>query len=257
MEPIVEAKSVDIIRSNDLVIQQATFTINKGDYVGIVGPNGGGKTTLLLAIVGFLPIQRGTIRLFGKNISSFSQWEKVAYVSQGAINFDNNFPLTVRELVGLGRINRRNIGRKLTSTDWEAVDESLEIMAVNDLANKRIGNLSGGQKQRVFVAKALVRHPDVLFLDEPVAGIDASTLEKFYKTLSDLNAKKNITIVIVSHDLSTVFCRMSKLICVNRQVYISDITKGMDPNNILKKVYGEHFHFVFHEHTCEGVFNHE
>jgi zinc transport system ATP-binding protein len=257
MEPIVEAKSVDIIRSNDLIIQQATFTINKGDYVGIVGPNGGGKTTLLLAIVGFLPIQRGTIRLFGKNISSFSQWEKVAYVSQGAINFDNNFPLTVRELVGLGRINRRNIGRKLTSTDWEAVDESLEIMAVNDLANKRIGNLSGGQKQRVFVAKALVRHPDVLFLDEPVAGIDASTLEKFYKTLSDLNAKKNITIVIVSHDLSTVFCRMSKLICVNRQVYISDITKGMDPNNILKKVYGEHFHFVFHEHTCEGVFNHE
>jgi zinc transport system ATP-binding protein len=257
MKPVVEATSVDVMRSNDLVIQQATFTINQGDYVGIVGPNGGGKTTLLLAIVGFLPIQRGTIRLFGKNISSFSQWEKVAYVSQEAINFDNNFPLTVRELVGLGRINRRNIGRKLASTDWKAVDESLEIMAVSDLANKRIGNLSGGQKQRVFVAKALVRQPDVLFLDEPVAGIDASTLEKFYKTLSDLNAKKNITIVIVSHDLSTVFCRMSKLICVNRQVYISDITKGMDPNNILRKVYGEHFHFVFHEHTCEGVFNNE
>ena len=257
MEPIVEVTDVNVMRSNSLVIQQATFTINKGDYVGIVGPNGGGKTTIILAMLGFLPIQKGAIQLFGEHISSFSQWERVAYVSQGAINFDTTFPLTVRELVGLGRIHRGNIGRKLTTNDWEAVDESLEIMAVNDLAYKRIGNLSGGQKQRVFVAKALVRHPDVLLLDEPVAGIDATTLEKFYKTLSDLNEKKKLTIMIVSHDLSTVFCRMSKLICVNRQVYISDITKDMDPNTILKKVYGEHFHFVFHEHACEGVFNHD
>ena len=130
-------------------------------------------------------------------------------------------------------------------------------MGISEIANKRIGNLSGGQKQRTFVAKALVRNPEIIFLDEPVTGFDANTLEKFYKKLSDLNSKKEITIIIVSHDLSAIFCRMSKLICVNKDVYISKISKDTDPNNILKKVYGEHFHFVFHEHTCKGVFERE
>ncbi len=256
-EAIVEVNNVDVIRSNDIVIKNADFSINRGDYVGIVGPNGGGKTTLLRAILGFLPIKNGSIRLFGKDVTAFSQWDRIAYVSQGAINFDNSFPLTVRELVALGRINRSNLGRKLKSADWLAVDAALELMGVLDLAHKRIGNLSGGQKQRIFVAKGLVRDPEVLFLDEPVAGIDAGSLETFYKKLSDLNSKKGITIIIVSHDLSAVFCRMSKLICVNRDVYISKITKDIDPNKILKKVYGEHFQFVFHEHACKGVFDHD
>jgi zinc transport system ATP-binding protein len=256
-EVVLEIEDLNVKRSNEIIIKNANFTIDRGDYVGVVGPNGGGKTTLLHAILGFIPISQGKIKLFGKNILSFNNWERVAYVSQEAINFDNNFPLNVRELVGLGRINRNNLGRKLKNIDWVAVDESLELMGVKDLANKRIGNLSGGQKQRIFVAKALVRNPDIIFLDEPVAGIDASTLEKFYQKLSDLNSKKDITIIIVSHDLSAVFCRMSKLICINRDVYISNITDEIDPNVILKKVYGDHFHFVFHEHNCKGVFNNE
>jgi zinc transport system ATP-binding protein len=130
-------------------------------------------------------------------------------------------------------------------------------MGISDLAKKRIGELSGGQKQRVFVAKALVRNPEVLILDEPVAGVDATALESFYKKLSDLNTDKGITILIVSHDLTAVFCRMSKFMCVNQQVYLSDISKDSDPNVILKQAYGEHFHFVFHEHRCKGDFDHE
>jgi zinc transport system ATP-binding protein len=254
-EKIIEIKNVSIYRSNDLIIKNANFSISRGDYVGIVGPNGGGKTTLIQAILGFIPVKKGLIRLFGENIKSFSQWERIAYVSQNAINFDNKFPLTVRELVALGRINKKNIGRKLNINDWKIVDESLKFMGVSNIANKRIGNLSSGQKQRIFISKALVRNPEIIFLDEPVAGIDASTLEKFYKKLSDLNSKKNITIIIVSHDLSAVFCRMSKLICINRDVYISDIKENIDHNSILKKVYGDHFHFVFHHHTCKGVFS--
>ncbi len=254
---VLEIQHVDIVRSKDLVVEDASFSIEQGDYVGVVGPNGGGKTTLLLAILGFLPIKKGSIQLFSQNINTFSSWERIAYVSQGATYFDSNFPLTVQELVSLGRIQRTNIGRPLKKIDWEAVDESLQLMDIQDLASKRIGTLSGGQKQRAFIAKALVRNPEILILDEPVAGIDATSLENFYKQLSDLNQQKNLTILFFSLDLSAVFCRMKKLLCVNKKVYLSDITKESDPNVILKKVYGEHFHFVFHKHECKGDFHHD
>lgn len=256
-EPVLEFKNVDIAREKDLIIQNATFSINASDYIGIVGPNGGGKTTLLLAILGFLPIKKGSIRLFSKDINHFSDWHRIAYVSQGAIHFDSFFPLTVKELVGLGRITKSNMGRRLHKHDWTAVNQSLKTMGIEDIAHKRIGSLSGGQKQRMFIAKALVRNPEILILDEPVAGIDATALENFYKLLSDLNRTQKITILIVSHDLSSVFCRMTKLLCVNKNVYISDIKADIDPNATLKKVYGEHFHFVFHNHDCKGVFPHD
>ena len=178
----------------------------------------------------------------------------MAYVSQNAINFDPSFPLTVKELVGLGRVNRRNLGRRLGREDWDEVEKAMQLMGMTDISERRVGELSGGQKQRAFVAKALVRNPEMIFLDEPVAGVDASTQEKFYQKMSDLNSKKGITILIVSHDLAAVFCRMSKVICVNREVNVSEITPGEDPNKILRKAYGEHFHFVYHDHKCEGEF---
>jgi len=255
--PVLEVSNLQVVRANSVAIDDANFTINQGDYVGIVGPNGGGKTTLLLALLNITPRTKGTIRFFGQDIESFSHWEKVAYVPQNAINFDSQFPLTVRELVALGRVNRRNLGRTLKRTDLEAVDDALEFMGISDIANRRIGQLSGGQKQRVFVAKSLVRNPEIILLDEPIVGVDAKTQEKFYKKLSDLNIKKGITIMLVTHDLTAVFCRMSKVMCINRLVNVSEITEDLKPEEVLSKVYGEHFHFVFHEHECKRVFEDE
>ncbi len=255
--PILEVSDLQVNRSNSVVIEHANFTIQKGDYVGLVGPNGGGKTTLVLAILNILPRTKGIIRLFGQDIKSFSDWEKVAYVSQNAINFDAQFPLSVRELVALGRVNRSNLGRRLKEADWKAVDDILEFMGISDVANRRIGQLSGGQKQRVFVAKSLVRKPEIILLDEPIVGVDAETQEKFYKKLSDLNIEKGITILLVTHDLTAVFCRMSKVMCVNRLVNVSEITESLKPEEALKEVYGDHFHFVFHRHECKRVFKDE
>ena len=256
-QAVLEVSNLSVARANDLVIDNASFTIHKGDYVGVVGPNGGGKTTLLLALLNSLPKKKGTIRLFGQDIETFSSWEKVAYVPQHAVNFDAHFPLSVRELVSLGRINQKNIGKPLKHSDWKAVDDALEFMGITEIANKRIGQLSGGQKQRVFVAKALVRNPEIILLDEPIVGVDAKTQEKFYKKLSDLNVQKNITIMLVTHDLTAVFCRMSEVLCVNRWVNVAEITKDTQPNDVLRKAYGEHFHFVFHKHECKRVFEDE
>ncbi|MBM3291344.1 metal ABC transporter ATP-binding protein [Candidatus Bathyarchaeota archaeon] len=256
-EVVIDIQDVDISRNGDKVITSANLQIFKGDFVGVVGPNGGGKTTLIKTILGLIPRQKGTIKLFNHPIDSFKDWRRIAYVSQESNNFDKDFPLTVRELVGLGRINRSNLGKGLKSEDWKRVDELLKFMSISDLANKRIGQLSGGQKQRVFVAKAMVRDPEILFLDEPISGVDPETQERFYMKLSDLNTKTRVTILDVSHDLSAVFCRMGRVVCVNREVNVADINDEEKFSDVLKKAYGEHFRFVFHEHMCEGLFEND
>ncbi len=253
-EAVIEVDGLNVDRGGRRVIEDATFTVSRGAYMGIVGPNGGGKTTLLQAILGIIPRESGSIRILGTPIEEFDEWSRLAWVSQHSISFDEKFPINVRELVGLGRINRSNLAKPLRKEDWAKVDEVLGFMGISELADRRVGHLSGGQKQRVFVAKALVRDPEVLILDEPVAGVDAEAQELFYMKLSDLNGRQGTTILIVSHDLAAVFCRMSDVMCVNRRVYTSPISPESDPNEVLQKAYGEHFHFVFHEHTCEGLF---
>jgi zinc transport system ATP-binding protein len=255
--PVLEVKNLDVNRDGERVIEDANFSVNPSDYVGIVGPNGGGKTTLLSAILNFLPVTNGSIRLFGVDIAKFGSWEKIAYISQHATSFENQFPLTVRELVSLGCIRKGNVGRRFRREDWAAVDDSINFMGLSDVTDKRIGQLSGGQKQRVFVAKALARKPELIFLDEPIVGVDSNAQERFYKKLSDLNTERQTTILIVTHDLASVFCRMSKVLCVNKKVEVAQITDELDANLLLKRAYGEHFHFVFHRHECKGVFENE
>lgn len=255
--PILEVKDLNVSRNGEQVIEQANFAVEKGDYVGVVGPNGGGKTTLLSTILNLLPYSSGSIRLFGEDIARFAAWEKIAYISQHATSFESSFPLTVRELVSLGCIRKGNIGRRFIREDWKAVDDSIDFMGLTDVADRRIGQLSGGQKQRVFVAKALARNPELIFLDEPIVGVDSDAQERFYKKLSDLNTERKTTILIVTHDLTSVFCRMSKVLCVNKRVEVAQITEGLDADRLLKRAYGEHFHFVFHKHECTGVFSHE
>lgn len=251
--PVLEVRHLAVTRRGARVLRDVTFTIHRGDYVGVVGPNGGGKTTLIRACLGLLPRAEGSIRLFGQPLESFTAWDRIAYVSQDAINFDPHFPLTVRELVSLGRASGRNLGHRLSGHDWAHVDESLELLGLGEMASRRIGQLSGGQKQRMFVAKALVGEPEILFLDEPAAGIDASAQEAFYHRLGRLNRQKGITILIASHDLTAVFYRMSEIMCVNREVNVAPITDEEAMEAILRQAYGEHFHFVFHDGQGRGV----
>lgn len=255
MTAAIEVDGVTILRDGVPVVEDATFTVEEGDYVGVVGPNGGGKTSLVHGILGILPLESGDIRLFGRSVAAFQEWGRVGYVAQDATDFDAAFPMTVRELVGLGRLRRETMGRPLSAEDWEHVDRALALMDLAPLQHRRVGRLSGGQKQRVFVAKAMVRDPDLLILDEPVTGVDLRTQEEFYGLLSRVNRERGTTILMISHDLATVFCQMSKVACVNRKVHFAPITPELDEGEFLKKAYGDHFTFVFHKHTCE--FDHD
>jgi zinc transport system ATP-binding protein len=251
--PPIRVENLEVRRAGAVVIEKAAFTIEKGDFVGIVGPNGGGKTTLVQAMLGLLPRTKGEIWMYGVRLHEFRDWEKVGYISQDATNFDEKFPLTVRELVGIGLVSGKNTGRPLRAADWKRVDEELQFMGIDDVAAKRVGELSGGQRQRVVVARALVRKPDLLVLDEPERGMDATSLERFYGKLSELHRERGVTVMVVSHDLSTVFCRMSRVLCVNKVVYSSGVD-GHTEEDVLKKVYGEHFNIVYHRHECREDF---
>jgi zinc transport system ATP-binding protein len=252
--PPIRVENLEVKRGGAIVIEKANFTIESGDFVGIVGPNGGGKTTLVQAMLGLLPRSKGEIWMYGVRLHEFRDWEKVGYISQDATNFDEKFPLTVRELVGIGLVSGKNTGRPLRAGDWKSVREELGFMGIADIAEKRVGELSGGQRQRVVVARALVRKPELLVLDEPERGMDATALEKFYGKLSELHRERGVTVLVVSHDLSTVFCRMSRVLCVNRVVYSSNVD-GHAEEDVLKKVYGEHFNIVYHRHECKEDFH--
>jgi len=251
--PAIRADRLEVVRGGAVVVEDASFSIERGDFVGIVGPNGGGKTSLVQAILGLLPRSKGEIWIEGLRQHEFRGWDRVGYVSQDATSFDERFPLTVRELVGIGLVSRKNMGRPLRAADWKRVDEELDFMGISDIAKRRVGELSGGQRQRVVVARALVRNPDLLVLDEPERGMDASALERFYGKLSELHRERSTTVIVVSHDLSTVFCRMSRVLCVNRVVY-SSCVDGSTEEAALKKVYGEHFNIVYHRHECTERF---
>ncbi len=251
-ENIVEVKNVSVQYDGNTVLDHVSLDVMKGDVLGIVGPNGGGKTTLLNAVLGNVRLSSGSVKLFGVEQSKFKEYQRIGFVAQHAIQFDPLFPATVEEIVGLGCLSRAKIGRRLNKTDRQAVKEAMDAVDIASIRRKKISELSGGQKQRIFVAKALVRKPDLLIFDEATSGLDASIQDRFVQMLKDLKQERGVTVITVSHDISSVMCQANKLAIVNRRLEFTEIDQGTDPSKALREAYGEHFTFVFHNEreTC-------
>jgi zinc transport system ATP-binding protein len=245
-ESVLEVTDLTVKYGDVVALEGVSFSVAKGDVVGIVGPNGGGKSTLLKAILGSVPITSGRISLFGQDSSKFHSFERIGYVSQNAIQFDPIFPATVREIVSLGCMGRKRLGRRLSRAEKESVSKALEIVDLHKLADRQISHLSGGQKQRIFLAKALVRKPELLILDEATAGLDICIQDRFIQLVNKLRKEAEVTVMTVSHDLSGVLCQANRLAVVNRKIYYQDIGPGTDPNKALRDAYGEHFTFMYH-----------
>ncbi|MEM2839897.1 MAG: metal ABC transporter ATP-binding protein [Thermoplasmata archaeon] len=246
MEKVVELEHVNVDFDGNRILEDVTFDVSKKDIVGIVGPNGSGKTTLLNAILGNIRTSSGRIRLFGEDISTFKDFDRIGYVSQHAIQFDPVFPATVEEIVSLGCISREKLGKRLSAKDREEVKSAMELVGISDLGDKKISNLSGGEKQRVFIAKAIVKKPDLLILDEATTGLDVCIQDRFISLLRKLRNERDMTVMTVSHDISGVMCQANKLVVVSRRVQCMDITPTADPTPLLRDAYGEHFTFVVH-----------
>ncbi len=224
-ENIIELKNISFSYGDDAVLNNLSLEVYKGDYLGIIGPNGGGKTTLIKIMLGLLPA-RGEVRLFGKDIREFKEWSKIGYVSQRATQIDMSFPITVSEVVSMGRYAMKGIFRFLNAEDRKKVVEALREVEMDGYQNRLIGDLSTGQQQRVFIARALAGEPEVIVLDEPTVGVDLKTQEQFYTLLRNLNREKHITLILASHDLDVIEREATGLICINRSVAYCGSVKG-------------------------------
>lgn len=245
---IIEINDVSFAYNEEKVIEHINLNVHQGDYLGIIGPNGGGKTTLLKIMLGLLKPNSGTVYLFGQDISNFKHWSKIGYVPQKVVNFDINFPATVYEVASMGRYGKRGLFHQLNKKDKTIIDESLKQVEMLEYKNRIIGDLSGGQQQRVFIARALATQPEVIFLDEPTVGVDINTQESFYKLLKTLNQKLNLTLILISHDIDVVAHEATELACVNKTLMYDSTPQDFFKNDGLKKLYGNQVKFVLHNH---------
>lgn len=217
--PLIEIKDISFEYEETKALDNISMKVEKGDFLAILGPNGSGKSTLLKIMLGLIKPSKGSIKLFGVDSKNFKNREWIGYVSQKSNSFNSGFPATVEEVVAGGLAKKAGLFRRLPKTVEEDVLEALKSVGMEGFLDRSIGELSGGQQQRVFIARALVAKPKMLILDEPTVGIDHQNVQAFYDMLAALNREKNITLVMVTHDVDTVTDRISHVACLNQTIH--------------------------------------
>ena len=216
-ELLVEARGLSYAYGSTPVVDDVDLTVGRGEFVALVGPNGSGKSTLLRVLLGALRPSRGSVRLLGRPSNEVADRWRIGYVPQRP-TLAPDVPATVREIVTTGRLARRGWWRPLRSVDVAAVGHALESVGLDDLADHPIAQLSGGQQQRAFIARAFASEPELLVLDEPIAGIDAESQRRFKESLVHLIGEHGAGVLLVSHELSAVADVIDRVIVLKRRV---------------------------------------
>ncbi len=246
--PLISVENVSFRFQGLEVLRNVSFSISRGDFLALIGPNGSGKTTLIRLILGILKPTGGRVVLMGEEAGQFTQWRRIGYVPQKATHLDPYFPASVREVVAMGLLSRKHFPRLLTRQDEAFIDRALEQVDMKELKSRRIGELSGGQQQRAFIARAIVNGPDVLFLDEPTAGVDADTQTRFYDMLADLNRNKGLTIALITHDFGIMTKHVNRVACLNQSLFFHGTHEDFCSSSVVQEIlHGEH-HLICHRH---------
>jgi len=232
------------------VVRDINFSITPGEFAAILGPNGSGKTTLMRLALGLLKPTSGQVLLFGEPAETFTDWQKIGYVPQRTQATESRFPASVREIVNFGSYSGFNPLSILKRKKSNQVDEAMEMAGIAYLASRRVSDLSVGQQQRMLIARSLVRRPDLLVMDEPVAGVDAAGEEQFHTMVRRLNRDLGITIVMVSHDIGAVMREATTCACINRDIVFHGPVHQLDAE-ALSGLYGFPVDVLMHddEHT--------
>ncbi len=244
-EPVVEFRDVCFSYNGQEVLHNVSLEIPEHAMAAVVGPNAGGKSTMLKLALGLLKPRFGQVRVFGKPPETARR--RIGYVPQ-TFEFDSSFPITAGEVVLMGRIDR-HWGGPFWRSDRRAVDQALDRVDMLDRKKRHFAQLSGGERQRILIAQALVSEPDLLLLDEPTSDVDARVEARLYELLHELN--EHLTIVLVSHNLTVVTRHASHIICINR---ISSIHRAADmTSDQLHTACGDRLAVLHHEDSCQVI----
>ena len=243
MNSIVKVENLSFGYNKAKVLENVNFNIEKQDFVALIGPNGGGKTTLLKLMIGLLKPTTGNIFIAGEKLQS--KKISIGYVPQNT-NHNLDFPITVSECIATGFFKQK--------ADKNKIEELLEQVQMEKYKNKRLGELSGGERQRVLVARALINEPEILFLDEPSSNMDVSAENMLFNMLAELN--KKMTIILVSHDLMAISHHIKSVLCVNKNVHYH-AGQGLS-KEMMHEAYGCEFDLIAHgiPHRVLGTHDH-
>ena len=231
------------------VLNDISFLVDAGDYVGLVGPNGSGKTTIIKIILGLMEPQKGSVSLFGTNPTAFKDRHKIGYLPQKPTNFNPHFPATVKEVVSLGLFSKKGFPGRVAKNDETLINEAMALTDILNIKDAMIGDLSGGQQQRVLAARALVNRPELLILDEPTTALDPETRDKFFQTLQELNLNKKVTIILVTHDIGSIGKYASKLLYLDKRIIFYGSFDDFCSSGDMGSYFGEFAqHLICHRH---------
>jgi zinc transport system ATP-binding protein len=250
MIPILSVKNVCFSYGQFEVLREVTFDVEKGDYIGLVGPNGSGKTTVIKIVLGLLEQKDGTVNLFGTNPFAFGNRHKIGYLPQKLTNFNPYFPATVKEVVSLGLFSKKGFPKRITKDDELLINEAMALTDVLDIRDKLIGELSGGQQQRVLVARAIVNKPELLILDEPTTALDPDARENFFQVLHNLNRNQQVTVILITHDIASIGKYASKLLYLDKKVIYFGSFEDFCQSENMTHYFGEFAqHLICHRHN--------
>jgi zinc/manganese transport system ATP-binding protein/zinc transport system ATP-binding protein len=236
-QPAIEAERLQCAFGQSVVLQDLSLSVRQGAFVGIVGPSGAGKTTFLRALLGAVSPTEGSIRIFGERVGG-GRVPRVGYVPQ-LETVDWNFPVTVREVVAMGLAVEGGFFSFpwLSRSQKHSIKALLDRLGIGELADRHIRDLSGGQQQRVFLARALIREPRLLLLDEPTSGVDIKTRHDVLHLLAELN-HDGVTVVLTTHDLNSVAAHLPQVVCLNRRVVAYGSPATVFTPAVLEATYG-------------------
>ncbi|MFA5233860.1 MAG: metal ABC transporter ATP-binding protein [Sulfurimonas sp.] len=249
--PIFDVKNLSFVLKEQTILSNISLEIFSSEYIAIIGPNGGGKTTLIRMLLGLEKPTSGEVRIYGKKLSRFKDWHKIGYVPQRASLIDTSFPATVLDIVKMGRTSQRTLLGAFSKIDKQHVEDAMAKMDISDLRDKMVGTLSGGQRQRVMIARALASKPEILILDEPNTGVDVASQKRFYALLRELNKKEGITIVFITHDVGVIADDIARLFTINQKAIICNNPKQALSCEEMSELYGIEAHLLHvhkHEH---------
>jgi zinc transport system ATP-binding protein len=237
--PIVDVEHLDFAYRDQLVLKHVDLRIERGSTLGIIGPNAGGKTTLLQLMLGLLEPTRGRIAIDGTLAprQAIRRGDVIGYLPQRPAQPQSDFPINVRQLVRLGLVGKSGMLRPYARDDLEFVDELLARVGIAELADTPVGRLSGGQLQRALIARALAPKPRLLLLDEPTTGIDAAGQQRFIESIADLKAALGLTVVIVTHDLRAISTMCDRIACLNVTLHYHDVPEHV-PADVIQGMFG-------------------